>query len=643
MPRRRCEIRGSPPDAVIRPPARFFAALVAALCCVGAAAQDAPPQRPAPVFVTPETPAPGAAPRAVPRPAPRAASGDSATADTTRPAPPPRPATPTEAALGRLRTALVRGVAPAGPFPALDARFAGVRWTLPAGRAAAIDALVAMHRAGVRAVRTGIVADTLVLGAATRLGVALYQDLPVEGLPAATLLARTGAAARVLERALARGRPYASARHYGLATGSDTSDPRARPYFEALTALAHAAGARTYYETRFPRSDRLSGSVDVVLLDATDVDPAALLAAWRARSPTPAGFASLGATVVPGRDGGWRTPGSAAAQARRLENALSGLLSLAEAPAVTFAARWQDDDESTGVRARVSGLRDGLLDTDADPRPAFAVVRGFFTGTQRVFAVDAGADVSDAAPRGRSALLLLGWTLVIGLGALMAAVPRVGTLVPRYFTRHDLYREAVQRGYDLAAGQTAAIGAGLAVAFGIVGSAALRAMGRTDALVAAVSSWPPGVQNRLVELLERPLLLVAVLALAGGVWGMLTVVWLVVVAAPRRLRAGQALSLAVWSRWATVPLMSLALLLAGVGPQTATVLAPALLGLVLLAEVVAGYRMMLDLTAVTRVSPARALIVGFGVPFVLFLAALATVGVAASAEAAYVWHLATRG
>ena len=627
---------------MIRPSARFLAALAAALCCAGAAAQDAPPRRPAPVFVTPETPAPGAAPRAVPRPAPRAAPGDSATADTTRPAPPPRPATPTEAALGRLRTALVRGVAPAGPFPALDARFAGVRWTPPAGRAAAVDALVAMRRAGVRAVRTGIVADTLVLGAATRLGIALYQDLPVEGLPAATLLARTDAAVRVLERALARGRPYAAARHYGLTTGSDTSDPRARAYFEALTALAHAAGAETYYETRFPRSDLLSGLVDLVLLDATDADPAVLIAAWRARSPTPAGFAGLGATVVPGRDGGWRTPGSASAQARRLEDALSDLLSLADPPAVTFAARWQDGRE-VGVRARVSGLRDGLAGADGTPRPAFAVARGFFTGTQRVFAVDAGAEVDDAAPRGRSALLLLGWTLVVGLGALMAGVPRVGTLVPRYFTRHDLYREAVQRGYDLAAGQTAAIGAGLAVAFGIVGSAALRALGRTDALVAAVSSWPVGVQDRLVDLLERPLLLVAVLALAGAVWGMLSVVWLVVVAAPRRLRAGQALSLAVWSRWAYVPLMALALLLSGVGPQTATALAPALIGIVLLAEVVAGYRMMLDLTAVTRIPPPRALLLGFGVPFVLFLAALVALGVAASAEASYVWHLATRG
>ncbi len=252
-----------------------------------------------------------------------AVTPDSAAADTLQPRSPARPPTPVEAAQARVAAAIAAGLAPGGPFPALDARFAGVAWTPPEAPAQALDDLVAMRRAGVRAVRTGLVADTLLLAAASRLGLAFYQDLPVEGLPASDLVARTDSSAALLEAALALGRRYPAARHFGLATACDTSDPRARPYFERLTALAHAADAQTYFETRFPNSDQVSGLVDLVLVEGSR-GPAEALAAWRAHSPTPAGLAGVGADVVPGRDGGWRAAGSAAAQARTLENALDG-------------------------------------------------------------------------------------------------------------------------------------------------------------------------------------------------------------------------------------------------------------------------------------------------------------------------------
>ena len=633
---------------------RFALAVLAVLASGGAAAQTETPPAPraaapraaAPRPATPRatTPRRAAAPAASPTGA-RAAGpsrgdslrSDSLSADSLAAR---RPPTPIEAALERVRAAVVAGLAPAGPFPALDARIAGVAWAVPRRRAQAVDDLVAMRRAGIRAVRTGIVADTLLLGVASRLGLALYQDLPVSGLPAADLLARTDAAGRVLAAALARGRPYPSARHYGIATACDTSDPRGRPYAERLTAMAHAAGARTYLETRFPRSEQLAGEVDFVLVDGAD-GPAEALAAWRASRETPAGLTGVGAGIVPGRDGGWRTPGSASAQARTLETALVALLSLADPPAVTFLGRWRDDTAARDARARVSGERDGLHDADGTPRPALRVAAGFLTGTQRVFAFDAGPDASERT--GAPGLLLLGWVLVVGLGVFMVAAPRVATLVPRYFGRHDLYREAVQRGYDLSAGQTATLGLGLAVAFGITAASALRALGRTDALVAATASWPAAVQERLVGLLGYPLGLAAVLAGIGVAWSLANLVWLNVLVGRRRLRAGQAMSLVVWSRWAWAPLMAAALLLAGLSPQTATALAPAILGVGLLAETVAGYRMLLDFAAVTRVPLGRALAVGFGVPFALAMAGLVWLSVAAAPEAAFVWHLATRG
>ncbi len=584
--------------------------------------------------------------RAAPRPAaPRAVTAvpaDTAAADTLQPRAPARPPTPVEATQARLTAAVTAGLAPSGPFPALDARFAGVAWTPPEAPARALDDLIAMRRAGVRAVRTGLLSDTLLLAAASRLGIALYQDLPVEGLPAADLVARTDSSMVLLEAALALGQRYPAARHFGLATACDTSDPRARPYFERLTAMAHAAGATAYFETRFPNSDQVSGSVDLVLVEGTD-GPVEALAAWRARSQTPVGLSGVGAAVVPARDGGWRTVGSADAQARALEDALTALLSANAPPAVTFVGAWRDADAPRDARARVSGDRDGLHGADGTARPALAVAAGFFTGVQRVFAFDAGSDRDASAIRGASGLLLLGWVLAVGLGVFMVGVPRLATLLPRYFTRHDLYREAVQRGYDLSAGQTAVVGLGLAVAFGVAMSSALRALGRTDALVAATAAWPNAAQERLVVLLGHPFVLVGVLALIGVAWGLLNVIWLNVLAGRRRLRAAQAMSLVVWSRWMWALLMVAALLLAGLGPQTATALAPALLGVGALVEVVASYRMLLDFASVARVPAPRALGLGFAVPFLVVAAALVWLSLAAAPEAAFVWHLATRG
>ena len=465
-----------------------------------------------------------------------------------------------------------------------------------------------MRRAGVRAARTGLVADTLVLRAAGLLGVALWQDLPVEGLPAAFLRRRTDATAQVLADALDRARPYPAARHFGLARASDTSDPAARPYVEALTALAHergAPGTRTYVVSRFPDSDRAARAADVVLLDARDDDPFALLRRWRRGHDTPVGLASVGVGVRPGLEGGWATLGTEAAQGRTLETFFGDLLTAAEPPAAAFVYRWRDataDVVERDQRAEVSGTRFGLLGPDDEPRPAFTVARGFWTGTQRVFAFDAGTEARQQ--RRASPLLLLGWTLVLGLGALYAGAPRLSGLAPRYFGRRDLYREAVQRGFDLSALETIGLALVLSLSAGVVGAAAVRALARTDALVAATASWSVEGQARLTGLLGRPMLLVAVVALAYAAWLLLTLIWLKVINGRRRLRPAQALSLAVWSRWAWIPLMVVSLVLGSIDAGLATLLAPAILGLGLLIEVVAGYRMMWDLQAVTYVSPA---------------------------------------
>ena len=175
-----------------------------------------------------------------------------------------------------------------------------------------------------------------------------------------------------------------------------------------------------------------------------------------------------------------------------------------------------------------------------------------------------------------------------------------------------------------------------------MGAAALRALARTDALVAATSSWSVEAQARLTGLLGQPLALAAVLALAYASWLVFNLIWLAVVAGRRRVRPAQALSVAVWCRWAWLPLMVIALVLGSIDAGLATVLAPAVLGLGLLAEVVAGYRMMNDLQAITYAPPVRAVVVGFGLPFLLAVAGLVALVVTSQEEIAFLWHLATR-
>ena len=571
---------------------------------------------------------------------------DSAVADSAR-VQPARAQTPAETALARVRALAADSAAFAvdGPHRPMPAALAGVVWDAPPETAAAIGDLLRMRRAGVRAVRTGLVEDALVLEAASLLGLSLWQDLPFKDLPATFLVNRTEAAAEMLAAALDRARPYRAARHFGLAQGSDTSEREARPYFEALTALARergAAGTRTYYTTRFPRSDRAARTVDLVLVDGRERDPAAVLRLWRARHETPVGLASVGAGVRPGRDGGWRVEGSEAAQARALETALDDLLTFQPPPAVAFVYRWRDAaaDVQQDQRAEVAGVQHGLLDAEGEPRPAFAVASGFWTGRQRVFAFDAGQPVGRV--RTASPLLLLGWGLVLGIGVLYAVTPRLGALAPRYFGRRDLYRDAVKRGFDLSALETTGLALALSLAAGVVVASSLRALGRTDTLVAATAGWSAGAQARLTDLLGEPVVLVGVLALAYGAWILVNILWLNLLAGRRRVRPAQALSLAVWCRWAWLPLMVLALVLGGIDERLATLLAPTLLVVAVLVEVVAGYRMAWDLQAVKSVPPSRAVLLGFGLPFVLFAAGLAWVAVASRAEAGFLWHLATR-
>lgn len=528
---------------------------------------------------------------------------------------------------------VVLGAASPAAQPADSAMVRGVVWRQPDSLGAALQDLRAMRDAGVEAVRTDLVTRAPVLRTADLLGLAVYQDLGVADLPAARLADTLAYAERTLREALALAERHPSVRGFGMAHFADTSTLAACGYFRALTEIVRSEGGpglRTYYTTRFLRDDACAGAVDFVLLDARGEDPAALVERWRQFRRTPVGLGAFGAAVDDEVDGGYRTPRSAAAQARFLEDGLGALEAMAEPPVAVFVFRWRD-----GVEAPY-----GLLGPEGAARPALGVVRGFFTGRQRVFAFDAGE--APIAREGAPTFVLMGWLVALLLAAMLWLAPRFRQLVPRYFTRHAYYREALQRGRSVEGWAVLGAAGALVLAAGVLGAMVLQTAAATDVLEAMIGGLEPVVQARVLQVLGEPLAAVLLVGVAYVLWLLLNMVWLFVLTGRRhRIRPGQALTLAVWSRWAVFVLMLVAVLVT-IEPDVSVRWVPLLLGLWFAVEVVAAVRMLFDFGRVTRVPLPRAVLAGFGVPLLLGLGVVLVVLVVARPEAAYLWNLAMK-
>ena len=505
---------------------------------------------------------------------------------------------------------LLAAALPLAAQPADSAMVRGVVWRQPDSLGAALQDLRAMRDAGVEAVRTDLVTRTPILRTADLLGLAVYQDLGVEDLPAARLADTLAFAERTLREALALARRHPSVRGFGLAHFADTSTPEACGYFEALADLVRSeggAGLQTYYVSRFVEDDVCGAAVDLVLLDARGRDPAALVERWRSAHDTPVGIGAFGAPVDDGVQGGYRTPRSPAAQARFLENGLGGVRALAPPPAALFVFRWRD-----GVEAPY-----GLLDAENRSRPAFGVMEGFYTGAQRVFAIDAGPE--PVAHEDAPTFVLLGWLVAVLLAVLLWLAPRFRQLAPRYFTRHAYYRESLQRGRGLEGWASLGLALAAALAAGIIGAVVLHAASDTDVLEAMMGGMAPATEARVLRVLAEPLAAVLLVSTAYAVWLLVNMLWLFALTGRRhRIRPTQALTLVVWSRWPLLVLM-LAAVLVAVQPEASLRGMPLLLTFWALIELVAAVRMLYDFGRVTRVPMPRALLVGFGVPLGLFV------------------------
>lgn len=517
----------------------------------------------------------------------------------------------------------------------------GVVWDVPERMETAVADLRGMARAGVQAVRTGLVEDERLLRLADTLGLQLYQELPVGRLSASTLVDSAEGAARLLRGALQRARRHPSARHFGLARRSDTHDAAACVYFEALSEIAREAlpSARTYYVSVFPEDDRCAGAVDLVLLDALDAEaPAAVLDGWAGE--TPVGLATLGTWVRSDTLAGLRRTRSPEAQARYLEDHLGPLVARAAAPpAVVFVYRWRDQyrqqrmDDDLDVFQR----RYGLMTLGRTPRPAMDVVAGLYTGEQTVFAFPAGRASDPPWPW----MMLLGWTVVLAIGILYAATPRFRHMVPRYFAAHVFYREALRGRRDVMPEASAVLLITFALSVGLAGAYVVQTLQHAPALQTLLAWQAPAWRAVLVTLMEQPWMLALLL---GSVYALLLALWASMfgLASRRRyaLMPGQAFMLVIWPHWPLLLLMIAAVVGTTLPAATAVWVAWGVAAGLVATSLLALVRALVDLMSVSHIGPGWVLLLALVSPPVLLLVLVGVVVLTHPAEASFLWHLA---
>ncbi|HEX7071422.1 MAG TPA: hypothetical protein VF190_11475, partial [Rhodothermales bacterium] len=523
---------------------------------------------------------------------------------------------------------------------------AGVVWREPVTVDGAVRDLQYMREMGIGAVRTDPIRKRATLVAADALDLRVFQELPVALLPAARLLDTLSYAEETLTRLLRVARPHVSARDFGLARASDTSDSTACAYFASLADLARRAtdgSVRVYYVTQFIEDDVCGHTVDYVLLDALGRDDSAdMVARWKASHPdVPVGLASVGRFVPDDAARGLNVPGSPESQARYLENVLQRLLRPGEsrADAGVFIYRWRDVRDNRPSPAL--DLEDpyrrsyGLFKADGEPRPAADVVSGMLGRGQHVFAFASGTTRNDEFLFST----LAGWAVLILLGIAYASSPRLRPMVPRYFAAHGFYREAVREGRDVLLTASIVLLSALSLAVAVIWYVILEGWRIRPEFLLLFRMTPRGVQEFLVTLLRSPVLF---LLLVGSVYGVALTIWSAILAFLSRRRyalsPAQALMLAIWPRWAVVLLMLAAMVVATL-PTHLDLAHPAyLVGAWILVTLVATARTLYDYAAVTRVPVGRLLVGALLNPLVLIVLFLLILWLRYQPEALFLWH-----
>ncbi len=522
----------------------------------------------------------------------------------------------------------------------------GMVWRVPGSLSEAEADLLQMHRMGVQAVRSSLIRREGLLLMADTLGLRIFQELPVDDVPASRLPDMLDNAQRQLVAALQRARQHPSVRDFGLAVGCDMSEPEAKNYLSTLIQIIQRLGppgSRAYYVTPFIESDCCSSQVDFVLLDARDVpDPMVLLTRWKAAHTTPVGLANLGTWVDPTALIGYRVPNSPEYQARYLETHLQQLLTARPGPMAFFVERWRDDQaDEPSIRHNLRdpyARRYGLLGT-MGVRPAFDVVGGLYSGQQTVFAFGApGATERQTVYW----LILFGWSVIILLASVTLLLGRFQLFTRRYFFNHGNYIDLLRRGRELEQSLNTAMLLILALCAGVTGTAALQVLYRTRYFATLFDVLPETVQLFVLTIILNPWMM---FVLCASVYVVILIFWAVLLTslAPRQGKLKTTQMLVLWPRWPLLFIMILVLVTYTLPHHRAVYVMAILMGFWLLTSWTGITRTCLDFARVTHSTPLRVVLVGWCVPLILlglFVGFVLSQG--ALPDLTFAWHRVMR-
>lgn len=482
----------------------------------------------------------------------------------------------------------------------------GMVWTPPADSAQAQSEIQALADFGVEAVRTSTWPHTGVLAVMAREGMELYFDLPIRFGTQSTY---KGAWPDV-QQTLARIARELAGQELALAVGLGIFPFSVSPSVcQELASWksgiqAELPRAIVYFETAFPDEQACHDVVDLVLLDLRESREASQVGRAQALAATPVGIGSLGTHVIQDRMG-LRSPHSPEAQARFLETALTPLLEDPDLP-VFFVLNWRDtpsprpDFRDTYADPYVPSY--GLIDQNGQPRPAYHVVRQFFSQTFDVFAYPGGAPPAEPVPW--HALLTLGLWLL--LGSHYSGSVRFRNLLPRLFNAPGFYRANVREARDALAQTAFMLTLVIAVGNGVFWSLVYENMREVLALTFVLDQLPGPFLHAFAFLQKHPVLLVGCFAIVQAVLALIGALGISVFAGNRNgLYPSQGLALIGLPRtWILLLLLAL-LSIQGEAytPEATMVIVLVWLGFGLLSTL----RTFLDVVSMTRISGGRLL------------------------------------
>lgn len=512
----------------------------------------------------------------------------------------------------------------------------GVVWTPPSDPDSALATLHRIDDVGATAVRLTETPSDSIATRADTLGIRLYVDVEVSSPSAAGIQNVPSPSSSKLERLRTLSRQHPSIAFVGFAGTMDTTSPRVCEMLSRWTEKLHAAEPpiRSYYVTPFRASaDRCHGAVDRVLLDLrASPTPVDEWTRWHSKNPS-VGIGALGTWVRPDAPPGLRIPHSQERQARYLEDALAQVLdSTRRPPSTVFVSRWQDDPSSL-----LPSRRYGLHDTSGMSRPATAVVEGFLTGTQRVFAFPSGPEPKSESP----IFILLGWALLALFGGIYTQSLFVRRTITRYFTAHGFYRDALREGRDLKPGLHCLLLGIVVAALGSTGVLSARLAASRPVTERVLAAMPSDIGAVLGLGIEHP---TATGITVGSTVLAMILGWMLVLLVARRwtrFSLSQGLLMVVWPTWPALVALPVTLAATQASPIPPSYFALFLLLGGLLWIVYYTLRVLGDYQAVTNVPWPVAIFVGSLSPLAVAGMGVFFLGMRFDVQFLLLWRLAT--